>query len=220
MTRSRRGTIDTLWLIVGVFLIIAGYWGPWVVHASPALTLIGLDLAEYVKFLPEFRSGQLRLWREGFYLPLFATSLTLSLVASRRELRIPRVARGAVWLSALPIALSMLPPAWSPPILWAPEFRPQTIAIVASLAAMALFPAWRRLPAGVVSVGLIGLHLAAAVIPTWHFAMMRPAIDLVYARPVSLGWGLPVMIAGQATVVAVMASWGLRPRLSAVRRPG
>lgn len=148
MTRSRRGTIDTLWLIVGVFLIIAGYWGPWVVHASPALTLIGLDLAEYVKFLPEFRSGQLRLWREGFYLPLFATSLTLSLVASRRELRIPRVARGAVWLSALPIALSMLPPAWSPPILWAPEFRPQTIAIVASLAAMALFPPGDGSPRG------------------------------------------------------------------------
>jgi hypothetical protein len=53
------------------------------------LAVLGLDLGEYVKFLPEVRAGARDLWREGFYLPLVAVSLTLSLCTWRAELRWP-----------------------------------------------------------------------------------------------------------------------------------
>ena len=51
--------------------------------------------------------------REFFYLPLFAGSLIASLLASRRTL--PRWLRVLLGLGAIPLALAMLPPAWTLP---------------------------------------------------------------------------------------------------------
>ena len=75
---------------------------------------LGLDLGEYVKFLPSVRSGQVQLWREGFYLPLVAVSLAFSLFAYRRELRYPRWLRLLFLAVAIVAALNLLPPAWTP----------------------------------------------------------------------------------------------------------
>ncbi|MCB0079731.1 MAG: hypothetical protein KDE47_02315 [Caldilineaceae bacterium] len=56
------------WLLpLTLLLILTGYVGPWVPHRVSGLVVTGLDLAEYVKFLPIIRSGQVSLWREGFY---------------------------------------------------------------------------------------------------------------------------------------------------------
>ena len=49
--------------------------------------ITGLDLAEYVKFLPQVASGEIAVRREIFYFPLLAASLSASLLANRRELR-------------------------------------------------------------------------------------------------------------------------------------
>ncbi len=69
--------------VFSCLLVLAGYFGPWINHRAAVLVVTGLDLGEYVKFLPVVQQGQLSIWREGFYLPLVTVSLMLSLRAFR-----------------------------------------------------------------------------------------------------------------------------------------
>ena len=88
-------------LPLGAFLALAGFFGPWVNHAAAGLVITGLDLPEYVKFLPAMLAGQLTLWREGFYLPLVAVSMALSLHAFDARLRYGWFARSLLLGTAL-----------------------------------------------------------------------------------------------------------------------
>ncbi|NJN84002.1 MAG: hypothetical protein HC802_18155 [Caldilineaceae bacterium] len=53
-------------LPIAVLVALAGYFGPWVDHPVAGLVVTGLDLGEYVKFLPVILSAEIVLWREGF----------------------------------------------------------------------------------------------------------------------------------------------------------
>jgi len=46
---------------------------------------------------------------------------------------------------------------------------------------------------------------AGAAIPLWQFFVVRPAIERVYNKPVTLGWGVWLMPLGFALVV--IAAW-------------
>ena len=149
------------WLLPAAALCaFFGYVRPWIAHKAAGLAVLGLDLGELVKFLHPVQQGEIRLWREGFYLPLVAMSVSLSLnafcrdsSASRRREASPdgTVAeeggprygwpvRIALLLLAIVTALNLLPPAWTPRLLLTPEFRLQTIAMVLCLALVALSP--------------------------------------------------------------------------------
>jgi hypothetical protein len=188
-------------LVVAMVLTAAGYWGPWVAHKAAALVIPGLDLAEYVKFLPEYRNGQVHVLREGFYLPLLALSLALSLLSWQHAVRWPTGLRAVAWLASISTALAMLPPAWSPAILRLPEFRLQIIAIGVCLAATAAAPLWRRIRMTWLSCVLTPLSLAAIAVPIGQFWAIRPALDRVYGRPVTIGWGPGVMTAGLVLLI-------------------
>ena len=122
---------------------LIGYFGPWVHHHVAGLAITGLDLGEFVKFLPGVRTNQLILWRQGFYLPLCALSLILSMAAYRKELAFPFSMRAPILLLAAVAALNLLPPAWSPILLISPEFILQTAAmLLCSTAALHAGPPW------------------------------------------------------------------------------
>jgi hypothetical protein len=212
--RWRWGNIWPGWgIAAGLALTAAGYWGPWVTHRAAALVLPGVDLAEYVKFLPAYRQGQLALIREGFYLPLCALSLALSALAWRPGLGWPSLLRWLAWFAALPAALAMLPPAWSPPVLRLPEFRIQGIAILVCLAAFLASPIVGRGRLGGIGYVLAGLSLLALVTPLWQFWLMVPSLVEVYGRPVTVGRG-PLIMAIGLLLVAV-GSIGLARQESA-----
>ncbi len=179
-----------------LFLTFLGYLGPWVNHAAAGLVITGLDLAEYVKFLHGVRSGEIGVWREGFYLPLVAVSVTLSLYAYRREARYPWPVRGALVIIAIVAALNLLPPAWSPGILLNGEFRTQTLTLLACIALavgspfLALLP--RRISIGVV-IGLAGLAIG---LPVAGFLRVLPAIADLYGYTLTPGWGFWTMVVG------------------------
>lgn len=177
------------WLPVVVTLVVAltGYFGPWVGHRAVGLNILGVDLAEYVKFLPAYRAGQLDLLRESFYAPLAAGSLIAGLVASRRVL--PLAARWLAGAAAIPLALAMLPPAWSPAVLLMPEFRIQVVAIAACIGALLLLPLTRILPHAVVLLLVALLALVAAVWPAAAFLLLPSPVGELYAAPVRPGWG-------------------------------
>lgn len=193
----------TVLLLLGWLLVVAGYWGPWVPAAAAGLRVLGLDLAEYVKFIDEVRSGQIALTREVFYLPLVALSVSLSLLAHRSELRLPGWARWTLNLLAAPAALAMLPPAWTPALLTTPEFVKQSAAIVVCLAlALLSYPLLRRLPAAIAAAAVGLLAVAAVFPPLLAFARLAPALDAIYARSLSPGRGLWQMPLGFALLVA------------------
>jgi hypothetical protein len=189
----------TVLVLLGWLLIVLGYWGPWIPASAAGLRVLGLDMAEYVKFIAEVRSGQITLTREVFYLPLAALSLSLSLLAHRPELRLPGLVRWGLNLLAVPAALAMLPPAWTPGLLTTPEFVKQTAAIGVCVVAAALsYPLLRRLPAKL-AAGIILLLALLAVVPALlTFARLSPALDAIYGRELPSGRGLWQMSLGFA----------------------
>lgn len=166
MESFRRAVTLTLnplhnWLLpAGALCAFVGYIRPWIDHKAAGLAVLGLDLGELVKFLHPVQQGDIRLWREGFYLPLVAVSVSLSLNAFRRDSssmasagpesrRTEAVERGPLYswpiriaylLFAVVTALNLLPPAWTPQQLLTPEFRLQAAAMLLCLALVAVSP--------------------------------------------------------------------------------
>jgi hypothetical protein len=184
-------------LLTSWLLLAYGVWGSWIWAAPAGLRVLGLDLAEYVKFMAEIRSGQIAVTREVFYLPLLALSLSLSFFAHRREVRLASAVRWLVNLLAVPCALALLPPAWTPSLLTTPEFVKQTIAIgVCVLAALLSYPVLRSLPRTLVAGLTILLSLAAIFPPLIAYFQLRPAFDTIYGQSVSTGFGAWASLAG------------------------
>lgn len=163
-----RRSLFRLLLPLAALVTLAGYFSPWIEHPAAGLVVLGLDLAEVVKFLYPVQQGDILLWRGGFYLPLVAVSLSLSLNAFRRDgshpgegsvavltkeqliaetkddaQRRPAYAwplRVALLLLAAIAALNLLPPAWTPRLLLSPEFLLQSIALFFCLLFAAVSP--------------------------------------------------------------------------------
>jgi hypothetical protein len=202
--------LHSLLIALAATIGLVGYYGPWLSHRAAGLVVVGLDLAEYVKFLPPVASGQIVIQREIFYLPLFAGSVTASLLASRRYL--PTWIRWALAFSAVPLALAMLPPAWSPSLLLLNEFRLQVLALGLCLALIPGIVVTRYLPDWLVLVTIALVALLAAVGPAWAFLQVRPAIAQVYRRPPPLGWGFCLGSVGFVAEVFVAIAAILSPQ--------
>jgi len=193
-----------LWIIGGL-LTLAGYFGPWIDHPAGGLVITGLDLGEYVKFLPQVRSGQISLWREGFYMPLVAVSITFNMQVFRSQWRYHWVIRSILIAGAIIAALNMLPPAWTPDRMMTAEFRWQAIAIGICLATMAFSPFLALLPITFCTICIGVLALSALWFPIRNFLQIMDPISQLYNQPQSPGWGLYVM--GIGLMLFVFASF-------------
>ncbi len=194
---SLRRPASLYWMPVLLLWLLAwaGYFGPWVPHRAAGLVITGVDLAEYVKFLPPVMAGQVPIQRETFYLPLISASLIATLIASRRSL--PLWLRLLAGAAAIPLALAMLPPAWTPGTLRLPEFRLQILALLACLAAIPLTVLLRYLPNRAVLLVIALLTLAAVLWPAWSLNQVLPAIRDIYRAPLAPGWGFWLAVIAQ-----------------------
>ena len=209
--RNERRYLHLLFLF-GAILWAAGYWGPWVPHKDAGLIILGIDLGEFVKFLPQVRSGQIHLWREGFYFPAFALSLLASSMAWRKELPWRTPFRILANLLSVPPALAMLPPIWTPHLmLHSPEFRQQSVAIAMALLASVSSPLLARLPRRATAAFLSALMAVSALVPLWQFSKILDAIASVYAERIGLGWGIVSMSAGGLSIIAAIVGLLLLP---------
>jgi hypothetical protein len=195
------------WFLMGAALVLIGYWGPGVNHKTAALVLSGLDMAEFVKFLPGVRAGTLSMIRELFYLPPLAAALCLALMGSSRHLRYPLWARALMVIVAVALAMVVLPPyPFIFQALGSDEFRRQFLMAAGCLVIIAAFLLHRRLSKAIVASLLIVISLAGAIPPVWQFLSIRSALDSVYGQPIHIGWGLWLMAVGFA-VVAGAGGW-------------
>lgn len=185
------------WVLVGgAFLTLAGYFSPWVNHPVAGLVILGLDMGEYVKFLPPVRNGEVFIWREGFYLPLVAVSLSLSLYCFERQLDYPWWARGILLAVAGVTALNLLPPAWTPARLLTREFHMQTGALLICLVAIGFSPLWAVMPRLPTALIACPLCLAAFWFPVRDFLLVMPSIAELYNQPIRVSWGMMLMEGG------------------------
>ncbi|MEZ4659116.1 MAG: hypothetical protein R2911_16245 [Caldilineaceae bacterium] len=189
---------------LGVLMGMAGYFGPWVNHRVAGLVILGLDLGEVVKFLEPIRSGQMTLWREGFYLPLLVMSLALALHAFRPSFAYNWPTRLVLLGIAAVAALNMLPPAWDPPRLRTPEFRLQTIWIALCLGAALLSPFLALIPRRLAALLITLLALPAIWLPVRNFLRGCPRW-VNFITPLTPGWGMYVMVAG--LLVLLIGVW-------------
>jgi hypothetical protein len=196
---------STAVLSVGLIFMAAAAWGAWVVHPSPGLTLLGIDLPEYVKFLPAVRSGQLALTREVFYWPLLVLAAGLSLLALITRGEWPRGLRTALALAGIPCALALLPPAWSPATFSQAEYRLQVVAIGVLLlfSAVTLLAVWwqdKSVPAArwlqVVAGGVFVVFALLAAIPLLAWQQIQPEVAIIYHQSLHLGWGGWALLVG------------------------
>lgn len=196
--------------VLGAFVVaLVGYFGGWIWHRAAGLVITGVDMAEYVKFLPPVRAGQIDVLRESFYAPLAMGSLIAGLSASRRVL--PLWLRWLAGISVIPLALAMLPPAWSPGVLAMPEFRLQVIALVACIAALSLLLVTRFLPDAITLPIVALLALIAAIWPAANFLAVLAPIEELYLTAIRPGWGFWVSTVG-FLLTAVLSIYALIPR--------
>jgi len=195
-------------------LAAVGYFGPWLRHATAALTLSGVDMGEFTKFLPQVMDGSLGVVRQAFYAPPFAVVVSVAFLIGAQRLRYPWLVRIPALVLAVPVSLQLLPPAWSPASLMMPEFRAQTIALLLCWLLLAGFWLLGRLPGWLTGSVSATLSLAAAGLSIWQFLMVKPAIDQVYHVPPRVGWGFLICEAGLALVTAASAAlvWHARRR--------
>ena len=192
-------------------LTLTGYFGPWVPHRAAGLVITGLDLGELVKFLYPVQQGDISLWREGFYLPLVAVSVALSLFGWRRALGYPLAARLGMFAMATVAALNLLPPAWTPGLLLTPEFRLQTGAMAGCLALALVGPLAGLLPARLAGAIVRALVIAALYFPLSQFKWIVPALAELYNQPLAPGWGPWVMGVGIIGIGYWVFRWAIWP---------
>ena len=191
------------WMLpIGWCLAAIGFSGPWVSHPTAALTLTGVDMGEFIKFLPGVLDGSLQLVRQWFYLPPFAITASIALLIGAPRLHYARILRALGLLLAIPVSLQLLPPAWSPASLLTAEFRAQTVALGISWLLLATYWLLGRLPPWLPSTLSAALCLGAIVLPLWQYLAAKPAIDQVYGHPPSTGWGLILCLSGLAIAAA------------------
>ncbi len=184
-------------LPLGLFLTgLGGGFAPWIWRKSVALQLTGPGLAEFVKFLPEIRTGEIHIQRLYFLLPLWVAMLLLPLVVENRRSSLPVWLRWSLRLAIIPLALASLSPVWTPAILMASEFRLQTLLAGLAVGPAIIAPWLRWLPLKLLVVVLIGGGLAALILPWQHFNLVQAGISAAYSQPVSLGWGWWLTAAG------------------------
>lgn len=198
-------TRSVLLLPIALLLILLGYFGPWIPHRVSGLVITGLDLAEYVKFLPVVRSGQVAIWREGFYLPLVAVSLAASFAAFQQARWWRWPLRLLLLTIATVAALNLLPPAWDQSTFSNPEFRLQIGTMGICLGLIVFSPLTALLPR-IVPIGIVSLvGIAALWFPAHGFLQILPTIRELYQQPFALGWGLYLTVIG--TILLLFYHW-------------
>jgi hypothetical protein len=188
-------------LLLGFTAVLTAYFLPWLPHPAAGLRLIGLEMGEWVKFLPQVRSGEISASRDWFYLPPVTLGLALALSTShwpngRWQTWATRVL--AVWVSLLAFpAIEAIRGESADNYL----FRLQLIGLVAGVAAVSSLG--RYWPPFFTWLLLAILGLVGAAVPTWIYLVMRPAIGQLLATSVATGPGVWLNLVGHGLITAV-----------------
>jgi hypothetical protein len=202
---SRR-VYPPLWL--AFTMILAGYLMVWLPQPVVGLSLMGLEMGEWVKFLPQVQAGSLP-DRNLFYLPPITLSLMVIIWTAGWPNR-----RWQTWAArCLAILVSLL----AFPAVEAIRFEPaDQWSLRLFLIAMVIFAAVasalaHHLPAILSPLLLLFLAGLGGLLPIWAYLVMRPVIAQLLRTEIGIGPGIWFTLGGQLLVVVVSLLLLLRP---------
>lgn len=204
------------WQPLGFTLILLGYLLVWLPHPAAGLSALGVEIGEWIKFLPGVRGGQAAADRNWFYLP----PITLAYLMLHWTIGWP-ARRWQTWLArAAAVLVSWLAfPAWEslleePASEW--RLRLAWVGLI-SLSALLIFW-WPRRPAGWLDGLALAAVLAGALLPTWAYFALRPVVAQALRAPVGVGPGLWLNLIGHSLLFVCVAAQ-LRRRLRPTATP-
>ncbi len=187
-----------LWLWGGLTAVVLGYFLVWMPHQSVALSLIGLDIGEWTKFLPQMQSGQLPN-RNLFYLPPITFGLMLALLTVDWPNR-----RWQTWAArATAVGVSLL----AFPSLDALQFEPASewwlrltmiglvVVVAGGTAVLKRWPALVRLL-------LLLVALSGAILSLYAYLAVRPVVSALLGESLGIGLGVWLNTVGHLMVLA------------------
>jgi hypothetical protein len=189
-------------LHAGLTAVLLAYFLPWLPHPAAGLRFIGLEMGEWVKFLPLVQAGQIRAGRDLFYLPPITLGLLLALLTSHWPNN-----RWQTWaMRGLAVLVSLLAfPAIEAIRLETPDNYLPRLQLIGLVGLVALLSSLgRRLPLRLTWLLLLVTAVIGAILPTWAFLAMRPAIEQVILIQPGIGPGVWLNLAGHLTVTAVL----------------
>lgn len=199
-----------LWL--GFTFILAGYLMVWLPQPTAGLSLIGLEMGEWIKFLPQVQAGTTP-DRNLFYLPPVLLGIMMILWTAEWPTN-----RWQTWaMRGLAFAVSLL----AFPALEAIRDEPSSqwllrlilIGLVAVTAVLVTLLS--RLPNKVIPILLLILALLNLALPLWAYTAVRPIIADLLKTDVGVGPGLILHAAGNlliiGTVIFIYSNPGQKP---------
>ena len=188
-----------LWL--GFTLILAGYLMVWLPQPTAGLSLIGLEMGEWIKFLPQVQAGATP-DRNLFYLPPILLSIMMILWTAEWPTN-----RWQTWaMRGLAFAVSLL----AFPALEAIRDEPSSqwllrLVLIGLVAVTAvLSPLLRRLPNKLLPLLLLILAVLNLALPLWAYTAVRPIIADLLQTDVGIGPGLLLHILGNGLISAAV----------------
>lgn len=189
----------------GLTLILVAYFLVWLPQPVAGLSFIGIDIGEWIKFIPQVQSGELGINRNVFYLP----PITLSLILITWTVSWPE-RRWQTWiLRFLAIIISFL----SLPSIEAfteestGEWFTRTVLVLLVITFAILIPLHRYLPSVITTKGkwvLIGLiSLLGAILPTWTYIVLREPVGHLFQADVGIGPGAWLNAVGHLIVTGM-----------------
>lgn len=179
-------------------LILLGYLMVWLPQPVVGLSLIGLEMGEWVKFLPEVQAGTLP-DRNLFYLPPVLLGLMMVVWTAGWQ-----NGRWQTWaMRGLAVLVSLLAfPAFEairfePADQWL--LRMGLIGVVGLAAVLSSF--FHRLPHRALPILLLTFALIGLILPTWAYLAMRPVIADLMRTEIGIGPGLLLHLVGNLLIV-------------------
>lgn len=193
-------------LLIAFTIILAAYLMVWLPHENSVagLSFIGLEIGEWVKFLPQMQAGEILPGRDLFYLPPVTLALMLILFTATWP------QRWQTWATrALAVLVSLLSfPSLDairlePPSEWLWRLLMVALVVLAALLAGQL----ARIPNRVRWLLMAVLGTAGGLLPTWAFFAIRPAAEQVLQSTVRPGIGVWLNMAGHLLVAMTAMRW-------------
>ncbi|GMQ78540.1 MAG: hypothetical protein BMS9Abin02_1058 [Anaerolineae bacterium] len=185
-------------------IILLGYFLVWLPQPVVGLSFIGLEIGEWVKFIPQVRQGDILPSRSFFYLPPVTLGAMMALWTARWSNR-----RWKTWVirgTALLISLLALPAIESfrdePISQWVLRLLFIVVAAIAILLAT-VYASRESVPYTVPWAYFVGLGLIGALLPLWIFLAIRPVAGEIIGSKVGFGVGILLNILGHGLLVAL-----------------